>query len=518
MSKKCPVCNLEMPDEANFCLNCMNYFENQNVHNDEDLKPPEKVHFKIERCSLKNHLIFFNKKNNLKSKKTVACVATAICVLLGSISVLAYLNNKTPIQPQKENTVNGEKEETAPSNKVTSFFKEVLGIDDEESGFSKQTQNSNSNSDNNSPKINDTNKQAQNIDTLGTAKTTNENSSDSHNSTKGDSNNSTTNGDTDNNTGVSENTNDEPSIIPSPTEEKFKYTLKSNGKDIEITEYTGNEEVVTIPATIDGYIVKSINSKTFEDKSVKYIYFETSSQQTSLSISSRAFYNCKSLMKVTFPSIALTIWSGFAEGCTSISSLGGITSSSGKAYRYIDDVLYYNNGSTYIIRYICPNAGITTLNIPDWCSGFDSGISLLECNNLKIINMHSACKSFPSAYMKNETLEEINVEEGNTSAFSKSGVLFTKSSSGTYTGTVYPLQNKTKTFTIPENVRFDVYSGSPVNSYLETLYIPKNATINGQSRITEKKAFPNLKTIYIQTGSQYEEYFKENFSGTVKTY
>lgn len=514
LSKKCPICNLEMPDEAYFCLNCMNYFQDLKINDNKDTKPIKMVHFRAKKCSLNYHLLSSNKKINFKSKKTVAFIATALCVLFGTMLGLSYLNNEVIVQPQDENLVYEEDESS--SNKVETFFKEVLGLDNEETKSSQVTHNSNG--DYNSSEINNSNENSSATNAIGTTETSNGSSGNDHSGPNDDSNNSSTNGDSDSNTENPEASNNETSVIPSPSEEKFQYTLRSNGKDIEITKYTGNDEVVTIPAIIDGYTVKSINSKTFEDKSVKYIYFETSSKQTSLSISSRAFYNCKNLIKITFPSIALTMWSRFAEGCPNISSLGGITSNSGKAYRYIDGVLYYNTGSTYIIRYICPNAGITTLNIPDWCSGFDSGIILSECKNLKTINMHSACKSFINSNTKCDTLEAINVSDGNTSAFSKNGVLFTKSSSGAYRGTYYPKQNKTKTFTIPENVEFDVYVGSPVNAYLETLYIPKSVTISGQSRIAKKKAFTNLKTIYVQSGSQYEEYFKENFSGTVKVY
>lgn len=532
MSKFCPKCNSEMPEESNFCLSCMTPYSRGDLSNLNQHRKKQKDNRFFSTQNIRNFLTNAKHKFLNDKKRTAAYLATALCAVflltLGSIS-LANSNQAKTVKSDKNGITQGQETTDKKENEISSFIKEVLGIEETEDD----------NTENSSPKENN----SQNTNEIGTANTSNTNSTSSDkgknvtetsdkvtNSNKqpGSSitNNSNTSkpgitgntqsGNSNSDNFGSSNTDNEPNIIPNPAYGDFKYTLSSNGNKYYITEYTGNDKIVTIPATYNGKPVSEIESHAFQNSNIEYVYFESIENQGSVYFRSSCFYNCPNLKKITFPETSLSITNGFASNCPSLESLGGI--GSGNSYKYENGCLYYKKEKlTYMLRFICPNAQITTLTIPSWCSGVESALNLSENKNIKTINMHKNCTSFPDSYMKNDCLESVNVDSGNSVAFSKNGVLFTKSS-GSYLNTFYPNKNKTKSFTIPDNVTFNVYSGSPVNPYLETLYIPKSAKINGQERIAQKRVFTNLKTIYVQSGSAYESYFKQNFNGTVKTY
>lgn len=531
MSKFCPKCNSEMPEESNFCLSCMTPYSRGDLSNlDQHCKKQKNDRF-FSTQNIRNFLINAKFKFLKDKKRTAAYLATALCAVFlltfGSIS-LANSNQAKTAESAKNGITQGQETTDKKENKVTSFVKEILGIEeteDESTGNSSQGENNSQKANGNgAANTNDSNSTSSNKgkNVTGTSdKVTNSTkqpgSSITNNNvaSKPGTTNNTQSGNSNSSNLGSSNTDNEPSVIPSPSYGDFKYTLSSNGSKYYITEYTGNDKVVTIPATYNGKPVSEIESHAFQNSNIEYVYFESIENQGSVYFRSSCFYNCSNLKKITFPETALSITSGFASNCPSLESLGGI--GSGNSYKYENGCLYYNNGKTYMLRFICPNAQITTLTIPSWCSGVESSLNLSENKTIKTINMHKNCTSFPDSYMKNDCLESVNVDSGNSTAFSKNGVLFTKSS-GSYLNTFYPNKNKTKSFTIPDNVTFNVYSGSPVNSYLETLYIPKSAKISGQERIAQKRVFTNLKTIYVQSGSAYESYFKQNFNGTVKTY
>lgn len=546
MSKKCNFCHSELPDEANFCLNCMS-----------ECKPAEVVPEKsstrrrqIFNLAISDHINHFRfktgkilsilkcKKRKLNKKQTAVLSAAIVCLLFISVFAIAYpgSNDNNII----ENTV-AEQDSTdvTHSNKVVSFFKDVLGIETTASGKDEQnTTNQNSkNPDKNSPSkntninnngaTNTTNKfinNHSNTSTTGKEQSSQSSSNNNTNTELDSGNNSDSIFDSEENFDGSQtidkpNLSDEPSSYPTANSGDFEYELSYDGKYYIITDYLKNEDVVSIPAKNGELPIREVAKKAFENKKVKYVYFESISNQKSLTINGGSFYNCPNLVKITFPKTAMLIRGNITQECPNVSTLGGITSESGYSYRFIDGVLYNIKGNgIYTIVYICPNAGIETLNVPTWCKGFEPGILLNECKDLKTINMHVNCISLISSYTKGDTIAAVNVESGSSHAFSKDGVLFRKTSTGIYKLNLYPVQKKDTVFVVPDNVTFDVYSGTPVNKYLEILYIPKSAALSGAERIAKKQAFTNLKTIYVESGSSYEDYFKENFSGKVLTY
>lgn len=546
MSKKCNFCHCELPDEANFCLNCMREYkiiesnpEKSSTKHHENFHQVISNYIKPLKIKIDEVLCIIKSKDFKLSKEKTAILSVAIiCILFVSILAIAYPNsNDSNII---ENTLAEEDSSgETRSNKVVSFFKDVLGIETTANDEIKQEET-------NQSSINSAqNSQSKNTDITknGANNSTNKfhnNNSNAITTGKGESSQSSANNDSDTELDSGNNSDDifdaeedfngsqtidkpnlsdEPSSYPTASASDFEYKLSYDGKYYIITEYLRNEDVVSIPAKNGDLPIREVAKKAFENKKVKYVYFESISNQRSLTINGGSFYNCPNLKKITFPKAAMLIWGNITQQCPNVSTLGGITSESGYSYRFIDGILYDNKGNgIYTIVYICPNAGIETLNVPSWCKGFEPGILLNECKNLKTINMHANCTSFISSYSDGDTIEAVNVENGNNHAFSKDGVLFGKYTSGIYKLNLYPTQKKETVFVVPDNVTFDVYSGTPVNKYLETLYIPKSAAISGAERIAKKQVFTNLKTIYIESGSSYEDYFKENFGGKVLTY
>lgn len=74
----------------------------------------------------------------------------------------------------------------------------------------------------------------------------------------------------------------------------WEYTISSDG--ITITAYNGDDTIIDIPSSVDGYNVIKINSYVFEDSKMT----ELTIPETINSIGSNAFHNCKSLKKIYF--------------------------------------------------------------------------------------------------------------------------------------------------------------------------------------------------------------------------
>lgn len=526
MSKFCPNCNAEMPEEANFCLNCMTPCDNkgEQISATEDTNKCDKrlISSSFSVSKLKSNMSALKLKLLENKKKTATGIAAACAVLVIALGSVGMANNSSSQQVLNPEGSQSEEATENEDNKLTSFVKNIFGISDDDSNSqdnskdndkSGNAQNSSIGQDSNkiNGSVSDSGSSSNNQTANSTGNSTNINSTSNK-----DNSNSFQSGGLLESTGSSSNDAEPEVTAPAANSDNFEFKANSSGSKYYVTKYIGKEKSVTIPAQYNGKPVSEISSNAFKDSNVEYVYFESNENQSSVYFNSNSFNNCQNLKSITFPGCSLSISSSFVNNCPNLSALSGIKNSG--SYKYDNGCLYYNNGSAYFLRFVCPGANISTLTLPSWCHGIESSANLKDNSHIKIINMNSSCTSFPDAYMKIASLQEINVESGNSHAYSKNGVLFIKTSNGSYRLAYYPIKNSIKTFTVPGNVNFDVYSGSPTNSHLETLYIPKSATVNGKERIAEKRAFTNLKTIYIESGSQYEDYFKENFSGTVKTY
>ena len=105
--------------------------------------------------------------------------------------------------------------------------------------------------------------------------------------------------------------------IWSYTFENFEYDLDDAQTGIKITEYTGNEEVVTVPSTIEDMPVTTIGERAFYSTKPKEVILPESIEI----IEERAFYYVQSLEKINFPSSLTKIDESAFTWCSSLKNI-----------------------------------------------------------------------------------------------------------------------------------------------------------------------------------------------------
>ena len=93
----------------------------------------------------------------------------------------------------------------------------------------------------------------------------------------------------------------------------FHYRLEG-GKAI-VTDYTGSSNLVTVPATLDGYSVVAIGERAFEGKQVAAVVLPQGLE----AVGWFAFYGCEGLIDVTIPASVTSIGYAAFDGCTHVS-------------------------------------------------------------------------------------------------------------------------------------------------------------------------------------------------------
>ena len=99
------------------------------------------------------------------------------------------------------------------------------------------------------------------------------------------------------------------------TDDDILYSL--DGAEITIIGYTGNEQIITIPSTIDGYPVTAIGEKAFEDENIAGIYIPATVKE----IGSNAFAFCSLDGALVIPDSVTYIGSGAFHDCYNLDSL-----------------------------------------------------------------------------------------------------------------------------------------------------------------------------------------------------
>ena len=113
----------------------------------------------------------------------------------------------------------------------------------------------------------------------------------------------------------------------------FEYVILDNGT-IKIENYTGKDEKVVIPSTINGKKVTSIGSYTFSQLNIDTLEYETTITSITIpnsvtNIANSAFCFCNKLTSITIPNSVTSIGEGAFFECTSLKSIklpDGITS------------------------------------------------------------------------------------------------------------------------------------------------------------------------------------------------
>lgn len=98
-------------------------------------------------------------------------------------------------------------------------------------------------------------------------------------------------------------------------ESEFEYYIELD-KQIVLTKYCGSKSVVTVPAVIDGYMVKSTENTFANNKKIEKVIFSNGIT----SIGSETFSNCSNLTKVYIPD-SIEILGNYAFSGTALSSL-----------------------------------------------------------------------------------------------------------------------------------------------------------------------------------------------------
>jgi hypothetical protein len=206
------------------------------------------------------------------------------------------------------------------------------------------------------------------------------------------------------------------STVASPVgvyEGDFEYVLSKNGDEAFINSYIGSSSVVTIPSTLGGYPVTSINHA-----------FKGSSKITSITIPSnvripyQAFYDCNNLTSITIGNGITAIGSEVFVGCTSLTSI------------------------------IIPDS-VTTIGEATF-QGCTSLTSVTIGNSVTSIST----SGYYSAFKNCTSLTAINVVSDNKSYSSEDGVLFNKDKSKLI---FYPYA-KPGAYTIPYGLNYN-FSG-----------------------------------------------------------
>ena len=92
---------------------------------------------------------------------------------------------------------------------------------------------------------------------------------------------------------------------------EYTYQLKNNFA--VLTSYLGNDEHVTVPAAVDGYLVIALADRTFAECDVRSVTLP----ETIESIGWFTFYGCENLEKVTLPAKLSSIGYASFDGCAS---------------------------------------------------------------------------------------------------------------------------------------------------------------------------------------------------------
>ena len=105
--------------------------------------------------------------------------------------------------------------------------------------------------------------------------------------------------------------------IWSYTFENFEYDLDDAQTGIKITKYTGAEEIITVPSTIEDMPVTTIGERAFNSTNPKEVILPESIEI----IEGYAFQSIKSLEKINFPSSLTKIGEYAFSRCSSLKNI-----------------------------------------------------------------------------------------------------------------------------------------------------------------------------------------------------
>ncbi len=254
----------------------------------------------------------------------------------------------------------------------------------------------------------------------------------------------------------------------------FEYKMMENGT-IGILKYhgTGSNEMLEIPAQIDGIRVTDILDSAFADCTG---LTEITIPDSVTVIGYHAFYGCSSLTDVYYggtkeqwSAIAVEAASGLEDEKITIHYSGG--DETAKDYEYID--IGFIEGTIAITKYLGSDAEVT---IPSEIDGKTVGkisISAFESENLKKVVIPASVTTIPCfAFSNCPNLAVIEVDSANESYTAEDGVLFNKEK----TELLQCPEGKSGTYTVPSGVVLLEYSSFHSCKKLDMIIVPDGVT------------------------------------------
>lgn len=541
MTKKCPGCGRELPEESNFCLSCFYSFEHPDI-------PQKKKPFVIFLANFKSK---FTKRVLKRSLTALASLALFLIVMGICIVALKNANSSEPVVQDPQTTIitetqtipvtqengeavtdeNGEdvfqvvqvtKTVTLPpsTTEKKGFFDKIFNSD------TKNDSESNNKNTSDGKTTETTEKKGffdQIIDSVfgdnDETTTTEQTTAEEHATTPNTTAPSTTAKPvttTEKATQTTATTVGTTAVTSTPSgsyyfeyEPLYPNNPSASGNIIRLTKYVGNASIVTIPSYVNEKKVGGIYTDCLmDDSKIKEIHFDDSTTYT-ITLYHHAFNNLSSLTKIVTYNKGVHMNGDFAYKCP-ITYIGKDGSTNNK----LIDGAYYK-GSTFY--WFTDHPSYTTLTFPDWCTKIDNSTNLGEIENLKVLNIHKNVSNIQtSPWDYGDALKEINVEEGHPTAFSHDGVLFYKRiSSDKIYECIYPYCKTDKTFKLPEGCYLSIGKGSTfiTNPHLEELWLPSGAYLQYPDSKYYNKCYPNLKKIYIAPNHPQYDQIAKNFTG-----
>jgi hypothetical protein len=281
------------------------------------------------------------------------------------------------------------------------------------------------------------------------------------------------------------------SAVPSAraADSDFSYTVIP-GVSSKITGYMGPGGAVTIPSSLGGYPVTSIDTIAFANytnitsviipdsvTSIGISAFEGCTNLASVTIGSglislgnNAFRSCTSLTSVIIPSSVTSIGTYVFSGCTGLAEI--IVNGSNLTYASENGVLF-NKAKTALVAYPSGKPGAYT--IPSSVTSISTS-AFNGCSGLTSVTIPSSVTSIGTALFSNcPELAEIIVDGANATYASENGALFNKAKTALV---AYP-GGKSGAYVIPSTVTSVGVSAFNGADSLTSVSIPNSVTSIG---------------------------------------
>jgi PKD repeat protein len=256
------------------------------------------------------------------------------------------------------------------------------------------------------------------------------------------------------------------------------FTYTSDGSSITITEYTGSDGIVIIPAEIEGLPVITIGASAFADCSGLTTVSIPDSVTT---IGDSAFSDCSGLTTLSIPNNVTSIGYYAFQGCSGLTTLNipnNVTSIGNYMFQGcsgLTTVSIPENVTSIGTRAFEDCSGLTTLSLPNSVTSIGNG-AFADCFGLTTLSIGSGVTYIGgSAFSGCSALTAINADTNNSLYTSVYGVLYDKD----ITTLIQCPFGKTGSVTIPDSViRIDDFAFSDCIN-LTSLTIPDSVTSIG---------------------------------------